>query len=517
VCDSVCVYVRSVDVSVLLQTSSLPLSTVDPNPSSPPLNHITVAMRQPWAWQGTAAPPISLASSHAPTTQDATGPVRRQQLAHETQKEQCVDRRCISLAWEVPSTSSAPLSPVLLQASQPAGGSSDAPPSSVSTKLSGQRAYLQSLDRSSRAWVLSSGKTQASDETCGLQPESGSNIWYNPIPEEEDPGGPRREEGDPRGPHREEEHPRGPCREEQHPRGPCKEEQHPRGPCREEGDPRGPGREIEVWRRRDDREEGGADCRAEDANPSISHFADDITAETTDPAHSDSSPASQKKGGVSGSVMDRLRSPGTVRKLSLKMKKLPELRRKLSLRSSSRAHRQGNDSRVGADESTSKNASSSSSSSALSNQNVISRYHLDSTAPPARPRRRSSRGRSAKGGYLSDGDSPELLPRQQAPPSTTSPETFCDVSSFRLYAGCDLSRCSQRVTGLLTVHLLGLEEMKSSRSEDSKEVFLAIQIDGVTRARTALLSLRGSTLPLNHAFNLELERARLLRIVVLTP
>lgn len=99
---------------------------------------------------------------------------------------------------------------------------------------------------------------------------------------------------------------------------------------------------------------------------------------------------------MSGSVIDRLRSPGTVRKLSLKMKKLPELRRKLSLRSSSRAHRQGNDSRGGGDESTSKNTTST---SALSNQNVISRYHLDSSAPPARPLRRSSRGRSAsKGG-----------------------------------------------------------------------------------------------------------------------
>lgn len=124
------------------------------------------------------------------------------------------------------------------------------------------------------------------------------------------------------------------------------------------------------------------------------------TASLSEPAPPDSSPASQKKGGVSGSVMDRLRSPGTVRKLSLKMKKLPELRRKLSLRSSSRASRQGNDARGGGDESTSKNAaSSSSSSSALSNQNVISRYHLDSSTPPARPLRRSSRGRSAsKGG-----------------------------------------------------------------------------------------------------------------------
>lgn len=55
------------------------------------------------------------------------------------------------------------------------------------------------------------------------------------------------------------------------------------------------------------------------------------------------------------------------------------------------------------------------------------------------------------------------------------------------------------------------------RSEDSKEVFLAIQVDGVTRARTAPLALRGPALSLNHAFHLELERAQLLRIILLTP
>ena len=43
------------------------------------------------------------------------------------------------------------------------------------------------------------------------------------------------------------------------------------------------------------------------------------------------------------------------------------------------------------------------------------------------------------------------------------------------------------------------------------------QVDGVTRARTGLLTSRGGSLPLNHTFNLELERARLLKLVVLTP
>lgn len=162
---------------------------------------------------------------------------------------------CVSLAWDVTSTPCVPVSSTTVQeASQPAGDSPDGAATSVSTK-SGQRAYLQSLDRSSRAWVLSSGKTQASDEACGLQQESGSNIWYNPIPEEEDAG----------------------------------------GPCRKE----------EIWRWRDDREEGGptkrtgdtraelggvwigsaesrsSDCPLEGANPSVSHHSDDITKENT--------------------------------------------------------------------------------------------------------------------------------------------------------------------------------------------------------------------------------------------
>lgn len=162
---------------------------------------------------------------------------------------------CVGLAWDM-ATPCVPVSSTIVhqEAPQPAGGSPDMPATSVSTK-SGQRAYLQSLDRSSRAWVLSSGKTQASDEACGLQEESGSNIWYNPIPEEEDAGGPRREEA--------------------------------------------------IWRRRDEREEEGAtkrtgdtraeqggvlvgsaecrssDCPLEGTNPSVSHYIDDITTENT--------------------------------------------------------------------------------------------------------------------------------------------------------------------------------------------------------------------------------------------
>ncbi|KAK1876335.1 Rho GTPase-activating protein SYDE2 [Dissostichus eleginoides] len=470
------------------------LSALDP--SSTAHHHITVAKIQSWARQGSVAPTPSLQKGSAPRTSTGVSqhaPRLGQRL--QGQKESCGGVMCGGSAPCLPA-SPAP----------PAGGSSE-----------GQRSYLQSLERSSRAWVLSS--------------QGGGNIWYNPIPEEEGGAGPPPDGGG-------------------------------AGPTPEGG---------RVWRRREELRGGRpAESPAEGANPSVSHQTDDITEHTgetddikehtgetdditehtgetdditehtehtgetdditehtgetdditehtdetdditehTDSAPSDSSPASIKKGGVSSSVIDRLRSPGTVRKLSMKMKKLPELRRKLSLRST---RGRGGDSRAGGDESTSKNTASS-----TSDQNVISRYHLDSSAPPARPLRRSSRGRSAKGGYLSDGDSPELLPRQQAPP-LASPQETCDVSSFQMYSGIEPPRNSQRVTGLLTVHLLGLEELKSSGCSGSKQVFLAIQVDGVTRARTSQLTLRGSALPLNHAFHLQLERARLLRLLLLTP
>ncbi|XP_075996910.1 rho GTPase-activating protein SYDE1 [Genypterus blacodes] len=463
------------DTPTAASSSPTALAIGDPEPPSHPRN-ITVAKKQQWARQASnQAPPIlchTSTSVHRSSDwegqfQDASGLAWSQRLAQD-KLDQCGTRMCAGLDRNVPPGLPVRASSALQEHSQPEGGSSTL---STNNKLCGQRAYLQSLERSSRAWVLSSGKPQASDETCGPLEDSGSNIWYNPIPEEEYGGGTRKEQ-----------------------------------------------EEAEMWRRRDGRVEAEAvghsstECPPEDPNPSVSHHTDDITAEHTDPPLSDTSPSSHKKGGVSSSMMERLRSPGTVRKLSLKMKKLPELRRKLSLRSTSRAHRHENEARGGGDE------GASAGKDATSNQNVISRYHLDSSAPPARPLRRSSRGRSAsKGGYLSDGDSPELLPRQQAPPPPICQEPAWDISSFQLCVGSDPPRCSQRVTGLLTVHLLGLEDMKSCRSEGSKEVLLAIQIDGVTRARTALLTLRGSALSLNHAFHLELERARQLRIVVLTP
>ncbi|KAF5909082.1 rho GTPase-activating protein SYDE1-like, partial [Clarias magur] len=378
-------------------------------------------------------------------------------------------------------------------------------------KLSGQGVYLQHLERSSRAWVLSSGKTQGPDEsytTCFTERwhviESESNIWYNPIPEEEDAraGGEKLKEKK-------------------------KEKDVLEDP----------------WRRREIK--GAPEERRDVHQQSCHHDAhylgrgsvnDGASGTASGSAGSSASPGAQAKssGGItssssSSSMMEKIKSPGTVRRLSMKMRKLPELRRKLSLRSSrNQRHVQGHgggiDAPGGADEASPPNTRKESSS------NVISRYHLDTSAP-ARPKRRSSRMRSAsKGGYLSDGDSPELLPKQGSSQGLTegSQGTGQDtqesstargwqdaVGSFRHYSLAEQPKCAQRVSGLLTVHLLGVSELVRSRT--AKDVFCAIQVDGVTRARTALLTCHETSLSLNHTFNLELERARMLKLIVLTP
>lgn len=81
--------------------------------------------------------------------------------------------------------------------------------------------------------MLSSGKSQESDNISSLLEDRGSNIWYNPIPEEEDSGG--------------------------------------------------LGREEEVWRKKNVKVEGreswNSECPQEGANPSVSHQTDDIEAE----------------------------------------------------------------------------------------------------------------------------------------------------------------------------------------------------------------------------------------------
>ncbi|XP_076154755.1 rho GTPase-activating protein SYDE1 [Alosa pseudoharengus] len=537
---------------------------------------ITVAKKQNWAKQASTSrdqPRVEATQAlvhRAQEWESSSGKTQASKPAwsQRTLSEDGAEGRCLDFEWEaVPSSplwdSIDAALPDLAPPPAAAGyaevsASSSSSSSSSTVRLAGQGAYLQNLERSSRAWVLSTGKTQASEEASRLlsggltdrkQTADGEhNIWYNPIPEEEDArveesGG---EYGDPwrrRGERVADDHSK--------PGAAGNSAGSSRGAqgAASSTNPRDMAAEVACSSsssssRKDSPDMSQQRVQQSDvqavAGASGSGSAGGGATSSDNPA-----PASKKSsasGGTGSSMMERIKSPGTVRRLSMKMRKLPELRRKLSLRSSrSQRHANGQGTSGANDDASPPNARKESSN------NVISRYHLDSSAPPARPRRRASRARSAdKGGYLSDGDSPELLPKQggaasstpagsqgsgsaapppplhqtgQEAPGSASAVPLADTGSFRMYSLADQPRCAQRMSGLLTVHLLGVEELTRApaRADAGKEVFCAIQVDGVTRARTSLLTCRGATLPLNHTFNLELERARLLKLVVLTP
>ncbi|XP_028822318.1 rho GTPase-activating protein SYDE1 [Denticeps clupeoides] len=485
---------------------------------------ITVAKKQNWAKLTSRDPPRTEACSRPEQRGQEYGSFLGKTQGSKqawSQKALSEESRSTDSGWEAGTSSSLWNSNEagLPELSPPMGaGYSEVSIAPSSAKLSGQGAYLQSLERSSRAWVLSTGKSQGSEELPRPLPssitewkqgvEGERNIWYNPIPEEEDSrmDGTGGDFGDPW-----------------------------RRRAEMEGSPESR-RDGPKWaQKRAGMLVGNcasSSCRETSADNSdvFPQKVQQVDCECLGVAVStvvigtpSDSPAMHKKSSGlavgSSSMMDKIKSPGTVRRLSMKMRKLPELRRKLSLRSS-RLQRHGNSQNAatatGAEETSPPNARKESSN------NVISRYHLDSSAPSAHTRRRLSRPRSAsKGGYLSDGDSPELLPKQGSSggqESSSTPSFMADAGSFRLYSLAEQPRCAQRLSGLLTVHLLGVEELlRSPRNSASKGVFCAIQVDGVTRGRTALLTCCGPSLPLNHTFNLELERARLLKLVVLTP
>ncbi|XP_029073549.1 rho GTPase-activating protein SYDE1 isoform X4 [Monodon monoceros] len=192
----------------------------------------------------------------------------------------------------------------------------EGPPSPEASRSPARGAYLQSLEPSSRRWVL--GGAKPPDEAT-LGPgaagsrEPAGEIWYNPIPEED-----------------------------------------PRLPAPELPGPQ-PG-----------------------------------SAEQESLASPGAAPASPP------TKASRTKSPGPARRLSMKMKKLPELRRRLSLRST----------RAGRERERAAPAGS-----------VISRYHLDSSVGTPGRAAVSEGARGLRAGYLSDGDSPE---RPAGPPSPTA-------------------------------------------------------------------------------------------------
>lgn len=179
----------------------------------------------------------------------------------------------------------------------------------------------------------------------------------------------------------------------------------------------------------------------------------------------------------------RTKSPGPARRLSMKMKKLPELRRRLSLRGP----------RAGRERERAAPAGS-----------VISRYHLDSSV--GTPGRAAVAGgaRGLRAGYLSDGDSPE---RPGGPPSPTAFQPYEVGPSGRAPPAA--------LWGRLSLHLYGLGGLRPASGATPRDLCCLLQVDGVARARTGPLRGGPDFLQLDHTFHLELEAARLLRALVL--
>lgn len=176
-------------------------------------------------------------------------------------------------------------------------------------------------------------------------------------------------------------------------------------------------------------------------------------------------------GGVSERVMDRLRSPAL------------KLRRKLSLKS--RRDRHGN----------------SSQETPPANQDTPPQ---DSASPSRkRPIRRQLSGR--RGGHSNEEEQRGTSQKGEEP---------CPESP------------AHSLTGVLTVHLQGLEQLphrtsgeavsRPHRVSESRCVSVVIQIDDVIRARTAAMMMTGSALHLDHAFHLPLEHAQSMKVLVLS-
>nr|XP_019966170.1 PREDICTED: rho GTPase-activating protein SYDE2-like [Paralichthys olivaceus] len=227
----------------------------------------------------------------------------------------------------------------------------------------------------------------------------------------------------------------------------------------------------------------------------------------------------------------------------MRMKKLPELSRKLSVKgtpSSSnngssqlepRAHSPRNNSEAVSQ--TSGPPRLAASGGGQASRNVISRYHLDSSVSMqhsfSKKKSNGSSKSASKGGYLSDGDSPELVAKSgkhstsegkggkgkevEGGGSSKLNGTELDIDAFRHYSFTEQPKCSQYISGLMSLHFYGAEDLKPPRI-DSRDVYCAIQVDSVNKARTALLTCRTSFLDMDHTFNIELENAQHLKLVV---
>ncbi|KAM4739436.1 rho GTPase-activating protein SYDE2 isoform 2-T2 [Anableps anableps] len=255
----------------------------------------------------------------------------------------------------------------------------------------------------------------------------------------------------------------------------------------------------------------------------------------------------KKSSSINWSFPDKIKSPRTVRKISMKMKKLPELSRKLSVKGTQNSSTSSNGNSQVEPRAHSLRANSSGSEAVTqtsgpprlaqsgggqASRNVISRYHLDSSVSTQhsfnKKKNNGSSKSASKGGYLSDGDSPELVAKsgkhgsaegkcgkgkETEGGSSKLNGTELDIDAFRHYSFTDQPKCSQYISGLMSLHFYGAEDLKPPRI-DSRDVYCAIQVDSVNKARTALLTCRTSFLDMDHTFNIELENAQHLKLVV---
>ncbi|XP_029939194.1 rho GTPase-activating protein SYDE2 [Salarias fasciatus] len=290
----------------------------------------------------------------------------------------------------------------------------------------------------------------------------------------------------------------------------------------------------------------------EDGGPSTNRPTDTLELPNAVSFSPPSSPNPAKKSSsINWSFPDKIKSPRTVRKISMKMKKLPELSRKLSVKGTqSTSHNSnGSGSRDTEPRANSPRVNGSgpdtvsqtsgpprlaSSGSGQASRNVISRYHLDSSVSTqhsfSKKKSNGSSKSASKGGYLSDGDSPELVAKSGKHSSAEGKGgkgketeggggssrlngTELDIDAFRHYSFTEQPKCSQYISGLMSLHFYGAEDLKPPRI-DSRDVYCAIQVDSVNKARTALLTCRTAFLDMDHTFNIELENAQHLKLVV---
>ncbi|XP_028299632.1 rho GTPase-activating protein SYDE2 [Gouania willdenowi] len=248
----------------------------------------------------------------------------------------------------------------------------------------------------------------------------------------------------------------------------------------------------------------------------------------------------KKSSSINWSFPDKIKSPRTVRKISMQIKKLPELSRKLSVKGTQSSSNGGGQLEPRANSPRSNSTVSdavprlSSSGGGQASRNVISRYHLDSSVSMqhsfSKKKNNGSSKSASKGGYLSDGDSPELVAKSGKHGSAEGKGgrgkeadggsgnsrvngTELDIDAFRHYSFTEQPKCSSYISGLMSLHFYGAEDLKPPRI-DSRDVYCAIQVDSVNKARTALLTCRTSFLDMDHTFNIELENAQHLKLVV---